>query len=107
MRRMSARLELEKAAIRPAQRHREGPTPRDQRPPPGKATGRPAFLPARLKLELQDLADAAKQTASDYLRAVLARQPLGERFFREWQVALAKTNARGRPGMSPTSSSSR
>ena len=51
------------------------------------------FLPARLKLELQDLADAAKQPLSDYLRAVLARQLLGERFFREWQAALAKANA--------------
>ena len=51
------------------------------------------FLPARLKLELQDLADAAKQPLSDYLRAVLARHLLGERFFREWQAALAKANA--------------
>ena len=51
------------------------------------------FLPARLKLELQNLADAAKQPLSDYLRAVLARHLLGERFFREWQAALAKANA--------------
>ena len=51
------------------------------------------FLSARLKLELQDLADAAKQPLSDYLRAVLARHLLGERFFREWQAALAKANA--------------
>ena len=50
-------------------------------------------MSARLKLELQDLADAARQPLSDYLRAVLARQLLGERFFREWQATLAKTNA--------------
>ena len=60
----------------------------------GKATeDLKLFLPARLKLELQDLADAAKQALSDYLRAVLARHLLGERFFREWQAALAKANA--------------
>ena len=50
-------------------------------------------MSARLKLELQDLADAARQPLSDYLRAVLARHLLGERFFREWQAALAKANA--------------
>lgn len=51
------------------------------------------FLPARLKLALHDLANAAKQALSDYLRAVLARHLLGERLFREWQAALAKANA--------------
>ncbi len=59
----------------------------------GKATeDLKLFLPERLKLELQDLADAARQPLSDYLRAVLARHLLGERFFREWQEALAKAN---------------
>ena len=50
-------------------------------------------MSARLKLELQDLADAARQPLSDYLRAVLARHLLAERFFREWQATLAKANA--------------
>ena len=73
----------------------EGPTPREINARHlGKATeDLKLFLPARLKLELQDLADAAKQPLSDYLRAVLARHLLGERFFREWQAALAKANA--------------
>jgi len=96
---MSARLkEMEKVEImRSAQRSatEEAPTPREINARHlGKATeDLKLFLPARLKLELQDLADAAKQPLSDYLRAVLARQLLGERFFREWQEALAKANA--------------
>ena len=97
--RMSAQLkEMEKIEImRSARRSatEEGPTPREINARHlGKATeDLKLFLPARLKLELQDLADAAKQPLSDYLRAVLARHLLGERFFREWQAALAKANA--------------
>ena len=98
-RRMSARLkQLEKAEIMRSVRRsttEEGPTPREINARHlGKATeDLKLFLPARLKLELQDLADAAKQAFSDYLRAVLARHLLGERFFRDWQAALAKAKA--------------
>jgi len=76
-------------------RNTQEPTPREINARHlGKATeDLKLVLPARLKLELQDLADAATQPLSDYLRAVLARHLLGERFFREWQAALAKANA--------------
>lgn len=60
----------------------------------GKATeDLKLFLPGRLKSELQELAKRSKQPLSDYLRAVLARQLLGERFFQDWQEALASANA--------------
>lgn len=98
-RRMSAQFkEMEKVEImRSARRSttEEAPPPREINARHlGKATeDLKLFLPSRLKLELQGLADAAKQALSDYLRAVLARHLFGERFFREWQAALAKANA--------------
>ena len=99
-RRMSARLkEMEKADVKYSVRRlstEEGPTPREINARHlGKATeDLKLFLPERLKLELQDLANATRQPLSDYLRAVLARHLLGERFFREWQEALAKAKAK-------------
>lgn len=98
-RRMNARLkEMEKVEVRYSVRRRsteEEPTPREINARHlGKATeDLKLFLPERLKLELQNLADDTKQPLSDYLRAVLARHLLGERFFREWQEALARANA--------------
>lgn len=60
----------------------------------GKATeDLKLFLPSRLKRELQDLAKRSGQPLSDYLRGALARQLLGERFFQDWQEALAEANA--------------
>lgn len=98
-RRMSAQLKaLEKVEIMRSARRAttdQGPTPREINAHHlGKATeDLKLFLPDRLKRELQGLADAAKQPLSDYLRAILARHLLGERFFREWQAALAIANA--------------
>lgn len=50
------------------------------------------WLPTPLKDGLQELAKKNKQGLSDYLRAVLARHLFGERFYAEWQQALAAIN---------------
>src|SRR5690606_21493680 len=54
------------------------------------------LLPGTLKSMLVSLAEQAGQPLSDYLRSVLARQLLGERFFHEWQDALEEINRRAR-----------
>ena len=52
------------------------------------------WLPTPLKLALQELSVGNKQKLSDYLRAVLVRHIYGERFYSEWQQALAVINKR-------------
>jgi len=47
-------------------------------------------LPEALKRELETLAAQEGKPPSDYLRAVLARQLLGEGFYQRWQEALAQ-----------------
>jgi len=47
-------------------------------------------VPQALKQELETLAAQAGEPLSDYLRGVLARQLLGEGFYRRWQAALTK-----------------
>lgn len=54
------------------------------------------FLPTALRLELETLAHGARKPLSDYLRGVLARVLLGERFFQQWQRALAEVNDQAR-----------
>jgi hypothetical protein len=57
----------------------------------GKATENVKLeLPDALKRELESLAAKEGQPLSDYLRGVLARQLLGEGFYRCWQEALAE-----------------
>ena len=53
-------------------------------------------LPEALKQELETLAAQAGQPLSDYLRGVLARDLLGEGFYRRWQEALARVSGQGR-----------
>jgi predicted DNA-binding protein len=50
------------------------------------------WLPTRLKAALQELADNYQRPLSDYLRSVLARHLFGEKFYLEWQQALAEIN---------------
>jgi len=47
-------------------------------------------LPAKLKRELETLAEQSGQPLSDYLRSVLARQLLGEGHYQRWQAELAR-----------------
>ena len=47
-------------------------------------------LPAKLKGELETLAEQSGQPLSDYLRSVLARQLLGEGHYLRWQAELAQ-----------------
>jgi len=54
------------------------------------------WLPTRLKVALQELADNYKRPLSDYLRTVLARHLFGEKFYLEWQQALAEINREAR-----------
>ena len=54
------------------------------------------FLPTALRLELETLALGARKPLSDHLRGVLARMLLGERFFQQWQSALADVNSQAR-----------
>lgn len=46
------------------------------------------FMNSILKTRLNALAEQANQPVSDYLRAVLVRQLLGEHFYQEWQQEL-------------------
>jgi hypothetical protein len=57
----------------------------------GKATENVKLeLPDALKRELESLAAQEGRPLSDYLRGVLARQLLGEGFYRRWQEDLAE-----------------
>ena len=63
----------------------------------GKATENVKLeLPEALKRELEGLAAQDGKPVSDYLRAVLARDLLGEGFYRRWQEALARVSGQGR-----------
>ena len=63
----------------------------------GKATENVKLeLPEALKRELEGLAAQDGKPLSDYLRAVLARDLLGEGFYRRWQEALARVSGQGR-----------
>lgn len=50
------------------------------------------WLPNQLKTDLKALADAKHEGLSDYLRFVLVRHLYGERFYAEFQEALANIN---------------
>lgn len=50
------------------------------------------YLSRAFKARLVELAEQAHQPTSDYLRAVLARQLLGEQFYQEWQQELEKAS---------------
>jgi len=61
----------------------------------GKATENVKLeLPEALRQELETLAAQEGQPLSDYLRGVLARQLLGEGFYRRWQAALTEARTR-------------
>jgi len=61
----------------------------------GKATENVKLeLPEALRRELETLAARDGKPLSDYLRAVLARELLGEGFYRRWQDALREARAK-------------
>ena len=61
----------------------------------GKAAGNVKLeLPEALRRELETLAARDGKPLSDYLRAVLARELLGEGFYRRWQDALREARAK-------------
>lgn len=61
----------------------------------GKATENVKLeLPEALRWELETLAAEDGKPLSDYLRAVLARELLGEGFYRRWQDALREARAK-------------